>query len=275
MKLTDEERQIIAADILEHLRPDLVRARMAILQEVLARLPQTYPSRVVPSHLNQGTVVYDEVPLGVTVPIDGHISFPVFPESGFFAITGVRSFNDPGEIEIVRMSTGAADIPLNAAPFDSASYSLPRPVAADGGQVLNERSYHIVEWGMISRECPMSIVAQPENRAEKPCLRWTLYGVWVQPYGVPCGGMGPLTLPAALPSLPSPPAVPSPSGNCIPVPGSVAHCSCWWEHQTCCFCKVRYPGDKSPNDLASEAACKGTPATVDPKYWYCRNRVSP
>lgn len=149
--------------------------KQALIDELLGALN---------SKNNRVRVVQAECPLGMRVqansPAGCATTIIVSPNnSGRFLIRGVRSFNKPGEIEILRLATGDG-LHRNATSFDSASYSLDHGAFkdTDPGEHL---AYYRAPWGEINNQDPMTIsFAALGSHAVLPFISWTLYGTFVR-----------------------------------------------------------------------------------------------
>lgn len=121
--------------------------KQAIIDELLGALNSTN---------NRVRLVQAECPLGMRVQanLPGELTTIIVSpnNSGRFLIKGVRSFNFPGEIEILKLATGDG-IARNAASFDSASYSLNHGAFkdADPGEHL---AYYRAPWGRSTANDP-------------------------------------------------------------------------------------------------------------------------
>jgi hypothetical protein len=129
---------------------------------------------------NKVRLVQDESPMGIDVQGDyggQHTTIQVAPaHDGTFRIKGVRSFNAPDKIEIVRITSGA-DLPRNAGPFDSATYFIDHVPKADR-DLAEHRGYYEVPWGEISKHRPLVISFRVKGcPSVLPSLSWTLYGI--------------------------------------------------------------------------------------------------
>lgn len=81
---------------------------------------------------------------------------------GLLYINGVRSLNGPGEVEIVRLSLGGADLARNAGPFDSATFAT-------------QKCFCPVEWG-CSDEVRITLRALTPGAQ----LNWVVFGTLLQ-----------------------------------------------------------------------------------------------
>jgi len=112
------------------------------------------------------------VPLGfrvqAAVPGGTPLTVEVFPFKGLYYIAGIKIFNDPGIIEILRFESGGSGLPRNAAPFDAAAYNTLEPFSP-------------VDFGCISNQQPLTITfAAFGTPSEAPFLNGVLFGTQQQ-----------------------------------------------------------------------------------------------
>lgn len=131
------------------------------------QLPQNAPA--VPTAMLVGpehALVQSYAPMGIRVPapIDAHTVHRIAPvRHGLLYISGVRSFNAPGEVEIVRITVGnGGDIPRNATPFDAAAYRT-------------QACFCPVDWG-----CSNQIVITVRGLSPNARLNWVVFGTLMQ-----------------------------------------------------------------------------------------------
>lgn len=113
------------------------------------------------------TIVQPYAPAGIRVPAPMTTTtvrlFRIL--HGLLYINGVRSFNAPGEVEVVRFTVGdGADLSRNATPFDSAAFNT-------------EKCFCPADWG-CSDEITLTIRGLVPN-AE---LNWVVFGTLMQSF---------------------------------------------------------------------------------------------
>jgi hypothetical protein len=122
--------------------------------------------------------VQQYTPLGLQMdaPMGVHSIRRVFPvPHGILYINGVRSFNEPGEVEVVRLQVGnGGDIARNAAPFDAAAY---RTV----------KCFCPVDWG-----CCEEVVMTVHGLVPNARLNWTVFGTLIQSWNSCYASAGPV-----------------------------------------------------------------------------------
>lgn len=112
-------------------------------------------------------------PLGFRIqansPAGTSTTIIISPNSGgMFYVAGIRIFNQPDEIEILRISSGGADIARNAASFDAAAYNT-------------LECFCPVDWGCISNQSPMTLTfASIGNPSTAPFINGVLFGTFQQ-----------------------------------------------------------------------------------------------
>lgn len=147
--------------------------KQALIELVQGRLRSAEPPAV--------QIVRDESPLGAYVqanPRNEPTTIIVSPNKGLYEVCGVRSFNAPGTVEILRIS-GPDDVPQNAASFDSAAYAL-EPAPDDAPDLDRVRGYFKARWGTISQSHPLTVTyAAMGFQSELPWLNWVLFGRYV------------------------------------------------------------------------------------------------
>lgn len=129
-------------------------------------LPQSAPS--VPVQMLVGP---EDVFVQPLAPAGLRVEAPSAPTTfllsrilhGLLYIGGVRSFNRPGEVEVVRLSVGeGSDLSRNATPFDSAAYNT-------------SRCFCPVEWG-----CSDQIRITLRGLVPGAQLHWVVFGTLLQ-----------------------------------------------------------------------------------------------
>lgn len=137
-------------------------------------LPQNAPWVPPQAMVNPYQVIQQNyTPLGFRVqantPAGSATTIIIAPNNGgLFYISGIRSFNQPDEIEILRISSGGADIARNAASFDFAAYNT-------------IECFCPVDWGCISNQSPMTLTfASIGNPSIAPFINGVLFGTFQQ-----------------------------------------------------------------------------------------------
>lgn len=151
--------------------------RDALVDAVLDRLQDESSPKI--------QIINDEVPLGARVQANAPAGSPttiiIFPNApgSKFKIKGVRTFNKPDQVEILRISSDA-DLPLNAASFDCAAYALEHRTEKD--PELHEcRAYYSADWGIIDSRRPLTVTyAALGCPGSMPFLNIALYGRYVR-----------------------------------------------------------------------------------------------
>lgn len=131
-------------------------------------LPQNAP--VLPKSQLVGpddTIVQAYAPSGLRVPAPTDITtvrlFRI--RHGLLFINGVRSFNAPGEVEVVRLTVGdGADISRNVTPFDSAAFNT-------------EKCFCPVDWG-----CSDEVTITLRGLVPDAELNWVVFGTLMQSF---------------------------------------------------------------------------------------------
>lgn len=138
-------------------------------------LPQNAPWVPPQALVNPYQVLQQNyTPLGFRVqansPAGTSTTIVIAPNQGLFYIAGIRAFNQPDEIEILRVSTGGADIARNAASFDFAAYNT-------------IECFCPVEWGCISNQSPMTLTfASIGTPSTAPFINGVLFGTYQQSF---------------------------------------------------------------------------------------------
>jgi len=122
-------------------------------------------------------------PLGVNVqalaPAGTPTTVIVQPATGLFYVNCVRSFNQPGEVTITRISSAGLDTSRNAAAFDAAAYNTLECCCP-------------VDWGCISNQAPMTITFASQGApSTAPFLNLVLFGTWQQSFNSCYPAIGP------------------------------------------------------------------------------------
>jgi hypothetical protein len=106
------------------------------------------------------------VPLGdsFSFSLDGSAeTFHLYPTHGRFCMRGIRMFNRPDEVKVLRVTTEGNGLSWHPAHFDAASYNS------------QEKDYWDAEWGEITKLHPLNITAIP-FRDPNVRLKVALYG---------------------------------------------------------------------------------------------------
>ncbi len=194
MTMTPSDRRAIVDDLLARLKDPNDPDRQQMLAQLTKDLKERYDwenafSVGVPEPGDDpyrasalgGYAVRKNVPLGVELDLrygPTEMSFIVFPRTGVFYVHGVRSFNGPYEVEVIRVQHGNGT-DLVPSSFDSASYSLTHGAFSDA-DVHRHLAYYRADWGAISRANPLLINLKPWGTpAVGPVFAWTLYGEWL------------------------------------------------------------------------------------------------
>lgn len=190
MTISKEDREIVAADVLELVkklradeREDLIKE---IAEEVMGRGDMRTYAQMIGSPVGASTSVATDVPMGFrwqADPFGNPTAVQIFPRKGFLNVRGVRSFNEPGEIWIDYLQ-GGVGFDISPDGFDSASFSLTHGAFKDA-PVERHLAYYRAPWGVISLQNPLTVTFKTGHLAPKrpegaPWLNWTLYGEWVQ-----------------------------------------------------------------------------------------------
>lgn len=141
-------------------------------RDIFPGLPQNAPWINAAGLVNPYQVIQQNYsPLGIrfALPLNGDAAtISVFPNHGLYYIAGVRVCNECDEVEIVRVTTGGADLARNAAPFDAAAYNT-------------IECFCPVDWGCISKEQPLNLTARSVGTASVPTvLNAILFGTQQQ-----------------------------------------------------------------------------------------------
>lgn len=140
-------------------------------RDIFPGLPQNAPWVHPAGLVNPYQVIQQNYsPLGIRMPLmtTGPSTVSIFPNHGLFYIAGVRVCNECDEVDIIRITTGGADLARNAAPFDAAAYNT-------------IECFCPVDWGCISKEQPLNITAEPVGTPSvAPTLNAILFGTQQQ-----------------------------------------------------------------------------------------------
>lgn len=102
----------------------------------------------------------------------------VFPTQGLFFGAGIRTFNQPDEILIQRISAAGADIALNAGPFDAAAYNT-------------IECFCPIDVGCFQRNDPLTIsFSSIGTPSVAPFLNGVIFGTQQQSYKACYPGLG-------------------------------------------------------------------------------------
>lgn len=141
-------------------------------RDIMPGLPQNAPWVNPAGLVNPYQVIQQNYsPLGIRMPLPGGgapATLSAFPNHGLFYIAGVRVCNECDEVDIIRITTGGADLARNAAPFDAAAYNT-------------IECFCPVDWGCISKEQPLNITAAAVGTPSVgPTLNAILFGTQQQ-----------------------------------------------------------------------------------------------
>lgn len=142
--------------------------------------PQVPPSQQVGP--NQ-VLAQNASPLGVNIQANAPAGTPttvlISPATGLYYINCVRTFNQPGEITINRVTSAGLDVPRNSGSFDAAAYNTLECCCP-------------VDWGCISSQAPMTLTfASQGSPSTAPFLNMVLFGTWQQSFNSCYPGIGP------------------------------------------------------------------------------------